>query len=676
MKNILTTLIFIFLISGLNAQNNHLTPEGLWELGRVSLDDVSPDGKTVLYGVTYYDVPSETSNRDLYLVPTAGGASKKITAFEGSEYNALYHPDGQKIGFLKGGNLWEMNPDGSDQRKVSDEQMNGFKYSPDGKHILFIRDVKYGEKANEKYDDLPKTQAKIIDNLMYRHWKNWNDMANSNIFIAPYSSGKLTAASTNIMKEPFDSPVNPFGGMEQIAWSIDGNKIAYTCKKTMGVDYTVTTNSDIYVYNLKTQKTTNITKGKPGYDMEPAFSPDGRYLAWNSMEEEGFESDRNRIFVYNFKSKKSEEITEGLDRACNHPNWSKDSKTLFCLTGEKATEQIAAIDLKSKKFRLVTKGTHNYYGVVPADNQYLVGPKCSMSMPVDLYRVDATTGAETQLTFTNKEILDDLKMGKVEEKWIKTTDGKDMLVWMIYPPDFDPKKKYPTLLYCQGGPQAAVSQFWSYRWNFQLMAANDYIIVAPNRRGLPSFGREWNDQISGDWGGQAMKDYLSAIDEAAKEPYVDEDNLGAVGASYGGYSVYWLAGNHNKRFKSFISHCGLFNLESWYGTTEELFFANKDIGGAYWDPKLKEQYLKNSPHRYVQNWDTPMLVIHGEKDFRVPVSEGMQAFQAAQLQGVPSRFLYFPDEGHWVQKPQNGLLWHREYFGWLDKWLKNDGNRP
>ena len=676
MKNILTTLIFIFLISGLNAQNNRLTPEGLWDLGRVSLDDVSPDGKTVLYGVTYYDVPSETSNRDLYLVPTTGGKSKKITAFEGSEYNAVYRPDGQKIGFLKGGNLWEMNADGSDQQKVSDEQMNGFKYSPDGKHILFIRDVKYGEKANEKYDDLPKTEAKIIDNLMYRHWKNWDDMANSNIFIAPYSNGKLTAASTNIMKEPFDSPVNPFGGMEQIAWSNDGSKIAYTCKKTMGVDYTVTTNSDIYIYDLKTQKTTNLTKGMTGYDMEPAFSPDGRYMAWNSMEEEGFESDRNRIFVYDFKKKNKTEITEGLDRACNHPHWSKDSKTVFCLTGDKATNQMAAIDLKSKKFRLVTKGVHNYYGVIPANSQYLIGPKCSMSMPIDLYRVDAKTGAETQLTFENKEQLDDLKMGKVEEKWVKTTDGKDMLVWMIYPPNFDPKKKYPTLLYCQGGPQAAVSQFWSYRWNFQLMAANDYIIVAPNRRGLPSFGRQWNDQISGDWGGQAMKDYLSAIDEAAKEPYVDEDNLGAVGASFGGYSVYWLAGNHNKRFKSFISHCGLFNLESWYGTTEEMFFANKDIGGAYWDPKLKEQYLKNSPHRYVQNWDTPMLVIHGEKDFRVPISEGMQAFQAAQLQGVPSRFLYFPDEGHWVQKPQNGLLWHREYFGWLDKWLKNDGKQP
>jgi dipeptidyl aminopeptidase/acylaminoacyl peptidase len=296
-----------------------------------------------------------------------------------------------------------------------------------------------------------------------------------------------------------------------------------------------------------------------------------------------------------------------------------------------------------------------------------------MSSPQELYRVDLTNGKSQQLTFINKPILDQIAMGDVKKRMVKTTDDKEMLVWMIYPPDFDPNKKYPTLLYCQGGPQSAVSQFWSYRWNFQLMAAQGYIVVAPNRRGLPSFGREWNDDISGDWGGQAMDDYLSAIDDAATEPYVDADKLGAVGASFGGYSVYWLAGNHNNRFKTFISHCGLFNLESWYGTTEEMFFANWDIGGPYWDTTYAEDYLKNSPHKYVQNWNTPMLVIHGENDFRVPVSEGMQAFQAAQLRGIPSKFLYFPDEGHWVLKPQNGLLWHREFFGWLGEWLKPAG---
>jgi len=391
------------------------------------------------------------------------------------------------------------------------------------------------------------------------------------------------------------------------------------------------------------------------------------------MERAGFESDRTRLFIYDFQTKEKWELTKNLDHEANQPQWSKDGKTIYFITGEKATYQMGAMDMATKKFRFITSGVHNYNDLKVADNQTLIGARTSMSAPQELYKVDLKTGAQTQITRINGELMSQMKMGEVKERWVKTTDGKNMLVWMIYPPDFDPTKKYPTLLYCQGGPQSAVSQFWSYRWNFQLMAANGYIVVAPNRRGLPSFGQEWNDEISGDWGGQPMQDYLSAIDDASKESYVDKDRLGAVGASYGGYSVYWLAGNHNKRFKSFVAHAGLFNLESWYGTTEEMFFANHDIGGAYWDPKLKEEYLKNSPHNFVQNWDTPILVIHGEKDFRVPIGEGMQAFQAAQLKGLQSKFLYFPDEGHWVLKPQNGLLWHREFFNWLDKTLKNSG---
>ena len=670
MKQLLIISITVLLIAPLQSQNQHLTPENLWKIGRLGLDDISPDGKTALYGVTYYDIEKNSGNRDLYIIPTKGGIPKKITAFDQHEYNGQYRPDGKKIGFLKGGNLWEMNPDGTDQHKISDIQMNGFKYAPDNKNILYIQDVKYRKKANEIYPDLPLTSAKIIDDLMYRHWDQWDDFANSNIFVAPYNDGKIGENPTNIINQPYDSPLNPFGGMEEIAWSPDGKKIAYTCKKLSGKEYAISTNSDIYIYDLDTKTTTNLTQGMPGYDKEPAFSPDGNYIAWNSMEEPGFESDRNRIFIYNFKTKKKTEITKGLDRACNSPHWSKDQKNIYFITGEKATNQIAAINIQNHKFRFITKGIHNYYDIIPASNNLLIGRKCSMSMPHELFEINAKTGTESQLTFTNSSLLQQIKMGKIEKKLVKTTDGKDMLVWMIYPPNFDPNKKYPTLLYCQGGPQSAVSQFWSYRWNFQLMAANGYIIVAPNRRGLPSFGREWNDQISGDWSGQAMKDYLSAIDAAAKEPFVDQDRLGAVGASYGGYSVYWLAGNHQKRFKCFIAHCGLFNLESWYGSTEELFFANKDIGGPYWDPKLKEAYLKHSPHRYVQNWDTPILVIHNGRDFRVPIGEGLQAFQAAQLRGIPSKFLHFPDEGHWVLKPQNGLVWHREFFSWLDKWLK------
>lgn len=673
--------IFILLlglagVSLVNAQSTRLTPELLWELGRLSLDAASPDGKSVLYGVTYYDVPTNKGNRDLYLVPSAGGFSKKVTAFEESEVDAKYRPDGKRIGFLRKGNLWEMNPDGSDQRKVSDLEMNGFHYSPDGRHILFIQDVKFGTKASEKHKDLPLTEARVIDDLMYRHFDSWDDFKSSNIFIVPYENGKLTGDPVNIMNEPFDAPLNPFGGMEQITWSPDGKSIAYTCKKSSGKEYSIGTNSDVYLYHLESGMTKNLSDGMPGYDMEPVFSPDGRYVAWNSMERAGFESDRTRIFIYDFQSGKRWELTEGLDREANHPKWSKDGKTIYFITGEKATYQLAAVDIANRMFRFITKGTHDYNAFVVADLHTLIGVRTSMSHPAELYSIDIKTGKQTQLSFVNDEPLSQVKMGEVKERWVKTTDGKEMLVWMIYPPDFDPSKKYPTLLYCQGGPQSAVSQFWSYRWNFQLMAANGYIVVAPNRRGLPSFGGDWNDQISGDWGGQAMRDYLSAIDHAAKETYVDKSNLGAVGASFGGYSVYWLAGNHNKRFKTFISHAGMFNMESWYGTTEEMFFANHDIGGPYWDEKLKSEYLAHSPHRYVDKWDTPMMVIHGEKDFRVPIGEGMQAFQAAQLRGIPSRFMYFPDEGHWVLKPQNGLLWHREFYSWLGKWLKDDSKKP
>lgn len=672
MKRVLLFCLGIIFLQNLNAQSERLTPEKLWELGRVSLEDISPDGKTVIYGVRHYDVANNSGSSNLYAIPAAGGKAKKLTAYVGSEYNALYHPSGEKIGFLRGGLLWEMNADGTDQHQVSDEQMNGFKWSPDGKKILFIRDVKMDQTANELFKDLPLADARVIDGLMYRHWKDWHDYAYSNVFYMYYEKGALTGKAVNIMNEPFDSPVNPFGGMEQINWSADSKSIAYTCKKEEKTKWAQSTNTDIYLYDLSSGKTRNLSEGMEGYDVEPNFSPDGRYLIWNSMEEPGFESDRNRIYSYDLKSGKKEEWTVGLDRACNHPQWSADAKTLYFTSGDKATYQLCAMDVESRKVRQLTKGVHNYYSFALAGNQNIIASKASMSKPHELYRVNIGNGTDQQLTFINKEVLSDIKMGEVKERWVKTVDGKDMKVWMIYPPDFDPNKKYPALLYCQGGPQSAVSQFWSYRWNFQMMAANDYIIVAPNRRGLPTFGQEWNDQISGDWGGMAMQDYFSAIDDAKKEPYIDEDRLGAVGASYGGYSVYWLAGNHNKRFKTFISHCGLFNLESWYGTTEELFFANKDIGGAYWEKDQPESYEADSPHKFVRNWDTPMLVIHGEKDFRVPIGEGMQAFQAAQLQGIPSRFLYFPNEGHWVNSPQNSILWQRVFFDWLDRSLKEE----
>ncbi len=668
-----TFLLLSFFIAHAIVSQNKMTPELLWQLGRVGLNDVSPDGKTVVYSVRHYDIEANSGSSDLYAISTDGsdnGKARQLTSMEGSEGDAQFRPDGSKIGFLHKGNLWEMNPDGSDVQKISNVAMNGFKYSPTKNKILYIADVKYDKTTQDRHPDLKKAEAKVIDGLMYRHWNEWEDGRYSNIFVAEYANGQLQSEPINIMGEPHDSPLKPFGGMEQIAWSPDGNTIAYTCKKIRGKEYTISTNSEIYLYNLLTKETTNLTKGMNGYDMNPAFSPNGRYIAWESQEEDGYESDRHRIFIYDFITKKKTELTAGLDQNASDPQWFGNDRIYF--DGPvNATYQLFYMDTDSGNGPIqVSSGTYNYGGFIVGKNN-IVSFRCSMSEPHELVALQHNgKGRSMPLTMTNKNELRDVEMGKVEKRMVKTSDGKDMLTWIIYPPGFDATKKYPTLLYCQGGPQSTVSQFWSYRWNFQMMASNGYIVVAPNRRGLPSFGQEWNDQIAGDWGGQAMQDLLSAIDEMAKEPYVDEDNLGAVGASFGGYSVYWLAGNHNGRFKSFISHCGLFNLESWYGTTEEMFFANHDLEGAYWQKDLPETWKLDSPHKYVQNWDTPMLVIHGGKDFRVPESEGMQAFQAAQLRGIPSKFLYFPEEGHWVSSPQNSILWQREFAGWLDQWLK------
>jgi dipeptidyl aminopeptidase/acylaminoacyl peptidase len=468
--------------------------------------------------------------------------------------------------------------------------------------------------------------------------------------------------------ERFESPIPNNGGLEQISFSPDGNFIAYTSKKKIGKEFAESTNSDIYLYDIKNKTTKNLSAANMGYDIDPIFSPDGNSLIWASMATDGFESDLRRIFSYDLKTGVTTNYSTNFGESASDFIFSNDGKMLYFLSGIKATYQIFELNLATIQFRQITQGRHDYTSI-SLKNNILIGTKESMEKPADIYRIDLKTGKETQLTFINDEKLKDVASITVEERWVATTDGKQMLVWVILPPNFDPNKKYPAFLYCQGGPQSAVSQFFSYRWNFQMMASRGYVVVAPNRRGLPTFGKEWNDQISLDYGGQNMKDYLAAIDNVAKEPYVDETRLGCVGASYGGFSVYWLAGNHNKRFKAFIAHCGMFNLESFYGSTEEIFFVNHDLGGAYWNDPTPNSYAF-SPHLFVKNWDTPMLVIHGGKDFRIPYSEGMQAFNVAQLQGIPSRFLFFPEETHFVLKPQNAILWHREFMGWLDKWLK------
>ncbi len=659
---------------GAFAQPTPLTPERLWQFGRVSLDDVSPDGSLAVYGVTRYSIEENKGNRDLFVVPTAGGEARKVTAFPGSEFNAQFRPDGKKIGFLSGGQLWEMNPDGSDAAPVSEIEggVNGFSYSPAGNQVLFVKEVQIEKTIHDKYPDLPKATGRLMDGLMYRHWTEWEDGAYSHIFLAPYvQTAKITDASLkDIMPgEPFDAPMQPFGGMEEIAWSPDGFLVAYTCKKLSGTEYAVSTDSDIYLYDQQADKTTNLSQGNPGYDREPTFSPDGQSLIWTSMAKAGFESDRTRIIHYGIHSLQKKELTAGFDQEANSPRWSRDGKEIFFISGIEATYQLCALDVATLKYRQITTGDHDYtqFAVLPKG---LLGARMSISSPTELFTVDLKSGKETALSDVNKELLSRTAMGDVQSRWITTPDGKRMKVWVVLPPGFDPNKKYPALLYCQGGPQSAVSQFFSYRWNLQLMAANGYVVVAPNRRGLPSFGQRWNDEISGNWGGLVMQDLLTAIDTVSAEPYIDKDRLGAVGASFGGFSVYWLAGNHDKRFKTFISHCGLFNMTSWFGTTEEVFFANHDLDGPYWDPAPNPSYLLYSPHLFVKKWDTPILVIHNEKDFRVPLGEGMQAFQAAQLQGIPSQFLYFPDEGHWVNQPQNSILWQRVFFEWLDQWLK------
>lgn len=462
----------------------------------------------------------------------------------------------------------------------------------------------------------------------------------------------------------------PFGGTEQISWSKDSKSIFYISKKLKGTHAALSTNNDIYQYNLETSNTLNHSSEFRGYDNDPAISPNGNLLAWLSMEEPGYEADKNRLIIKDLSKGTIKNLDKITPHTINSFIWINNEKIAAIITIE-ATHQLVEIDLKKEKLNIISSGDHDINSVLfTGDKNYPYAIlKMSINRPTGLFLMDAK-GNDLQIDQENDYIVKEINWGKVEKRWITTTDNKKMLTWVIYPPNFDSTKKYPTLLYCQGGPQSPVSSFFSYRWNFQLMAAKGYIVVAPNRRGLPGFGEEWNDQIRSDYGGQAMKDYLSAIDSMSNCSFVNKDKLGAVGASFGGYSVFWLAGNHQNRFKAFISHCGMYNMESWYGTTEEMFFANSD-NGPYWDEKNKSNYQKSSPHQYVKNWNTPILIIHNELDYRVPLSEGMQAFTAAQLLGIPSKFLYFPDEGHWVVKPQNSILWNRVFFDWLDEYLKN-----
>ncbi|MDA3881174.1 MAG: S9 family peptidase [Prolixibacteraceae bacterium] len=658
-------------------KSDRLTPEVMWQLGRIGGENVSPDGSRVLFSVTNYKIEDNKGYKDWYIYNIEDETIQRITNTNINEQGVVWHPGGETIGFISdesGSNqLWEMDTNGSKRRQISflEGGINDFKYAPDGSKVLFSKAVKLDDTVNDLYPDLPKANARIETDLMYRHWDSWHDYTYNHIFVADYDESGIHEAADIMEGERFDSPMKPFGGMEQIAWSPNAKTIAYTCKKKTGKEYSFSTNSEIWFYDIEKKTTRNFTEGIMGYDVNPVFSPTGKHLAWKSMERDGYESDQARLFVANVESGKRRNLFSDFEESAASITWSQDEKTIFFISDIQASDEIFKIDMATAQIERITNGIHNYKSVQFARGKILTR-KQSMSQPDELYLVNIDNGEDTAITQVNEPILEQLTMGVVEKRWVKTTDNKDMLVWVIYPPHFDPSKKYPALLYCQGGPQGTVSQFWSYRWNFQLMAANDYIIVAPNRRGLPGFGMEWLEQISTDYGGQNIDDYISAIDAVSAEPYVDETRLGAVGASYGGFSVFYLAGHHQKRFSAFVSHAGIFNFEQMYATTEEMWFVDWDLGGSYWDKENKtaQHSYSFSPHKFVGKWDTPILVIHGENDYRIPFTQGMAAYNSAVMRGIPAQYLHYHNENHWILKPQNGLLWHRTYFKWLDKWLK------
>lgn len=665
--------------SDIKIENGRMTPEALWAFGRIGGMSVSPDGKKVAYTVSYYSVAENKGNSEVYVMNADGSENRRITETPFSESNVAWIKGGSKIAFLcaEGGSsqLWEMNPDGTGRKRLSnyEKDIEGFAFSPDETKVLFISQVKTVKSTAEKYPDLDKTTGRVITDLMYKHWDEWVTTA-PHPFVADFDGERVTNPVDIMEGELFESPMKPFGGIEQLAWNTTSDKVAYTSRKKTGKAYSLSTNSDIYVYDLKTKQTVNMTEGIMGYDTNPTYSPDGKSIAWLSMERDGYESDQNRLMVMDLATGEKRFVSKAFDSNVDSYCWSADCSKLYFMGVWHGESHVYQIDLANgDQITPLTEGMYDYGSVALLAGDKLIAQRHSMSMADEIYTIDLAAGnAVAQLTFENKHLYDQLEMGKVEERWMTTTDGKQMLTWVIYPPHFDPSKKYPTLLFCEGGPQSPVSQFWSYRWNFQIMAANDYIVVAPNRRGLPGFGMEWNEAVSGDYGGQCMRDYFTAIDEMAKEPYVDKDRLGCVGASFGGFSVYWLAGHHDKRFKAFIAHDGIFNMEMQYLETEEMWFANWDMGGAYWekDNAVARRTFANSPHRFVDKWDTPILCIHGEKDYRILANQGMAAFNAAVLRGVPAELLIYPDENHWVLKPQNAILWQRTFFEWLDKWLK------
>ena len=692
--------------NNIRIDGDRITPEALWAMGRIGSYAASPDGKQIVYTVAYYSVKQNKGHHMLFIMDANGLNKNKLTTSAKNETDPAWIDGGKRIAFLTDGQLWSMNPDGTDRRQLTHDttEIEGYKFSPDGSKVILIKSIPYHGSIKKNPSDLPKATGRLASDLNYRHWDHYVESI-AHPFIAQVTANGIDEGIDILKDEPYECPMAPFGGIEQLDWSTDSKTIAYTCRKKEGVDYAISTDSDIFLYDLSSGKTTNLCKPADykapevdptktmatqsvnqqgddimvGYDTNPQFSPDGKYLGWLSMKRDGYESDRNRLCVYDLVTGKKVFITESFDSNVDEFCWSDSKDALVYFIGVwHGKENIYSVNWKGEVKQL-TACKADFGSLQMLNNgKQILAERHSYTESADLYVVTPGKTKEktiiSQITHENKHITDQLAIPTSEEHWTKTTDGKDLMYWVILPPHFDAQKKYPTLLFCEGGPQSPVSQFWSYRWNFMIMASQGYVVIAPNRRGLPGFGSEWCEQISGDWTGQCMHDYLSAIDDAvATLPYVDKDRLGAVGASFGGFSVYYLAGHHDKRFKCFIAHDGAFNLESMYTDTEEVWFSNWEYDDAYWNSDQSERARKtyaNSPHRFVDKWDTPILCIHGEKDYRINANQGMGAFNAARLRGIPAELLIFPDENHWVLKPQNGILWQRTFFSWLDRWLK------
>ena len=645
-----------------------MTPEILWTLNKFSVTAVEPSHAGIIYSVGKVDLNTEKTNRQNFYLNFEKNQILKMdllgkkSIFQWDK-NGVYASEGDKIYISKDNGLsW------AEFYTIGDA--DNIVISPDGKKVAFSKAVQVENLlGKDKYADLPKTTAQIYTDLNHRHWDAWNEGKYNHVFVASISDD-VSKAKDLLDGQKFDTPQKPSGGSEDFIWSSDSSQLLYVCKKKSGKEYATSTNTDIYTFDLASGKTENITEGMMGYDVNPKFSPDGKSLLWQSMARDGYEADKNDVVVMDWVSKKKTNLTKNWDESVvGDVAWSNDSKMIYFTTAKRGTKQFFALNPKDAKVNQISDGAFDVNEIVAFQNDFAFVTRTDINHNADLFKLNLKDGTMLQITQVNKENYANLTPSKSELKMVKTSDGKEMGVWFHYPPNFDPNKKYPTLLYCQGGPQSALTQYFSTRWNFALMAANGYIVVAPNRRGMPGWGTKWNEDISNDWGGQPMRDYIAAADFAKTLPFVDGSRMGAVGASYGGYSVFMLAGIHENRFKTFIAHDGLFDMKSWYGTTEELWFANWDLGGNYWQNPQPKAYTDYNPSNFVEKWNTPIMVIQGGIDFRVPYEQGQEAFQAAKLKGLKTKFLYFPNENHWVLHPQNGLVWQREFFEWLKETL-------